>query len=134
MKAYILILIALMTWFGITAYIPTEAFNTGPMLPLMDAKYNLREIVKNTILLEDHLFQANKRCHDCIVKHFLTIEALAEEMITLDKHFTCKEFYNLPHAIREIERQYINKIDPCVIGQQLRKMRKGMMQQCFDCF
>ena len=55
------------------------------LLPVLDPCFNMREICKQCILLEDHLFQTEKRCTDCIKKHFLTIEALGEEAITLDK-------------------------------------------------
>jgi hypothetical protein len=48
------------------------------LLPVLDPRFNMREICKQSVLLEDHLFQKEKRCHDCICKHFLTIEALAE--------------------------------------------------------
>jgi hypothetical protein len=53
------------------------------MQPLMDPGYNLREVAKQLVLLEDHLFQEAKRCPDCIRKHFLTVEALLEEAVTL---------------------------------------------------
>jgi hypothetical protein len=43
----------------------------------------MREILKELILLQDHLFHPAKRCTDCIRKHFITIEALAEECVTL---------------------------------------------------
>ena len=53
------------------------------LLPVSSPVHNLREIVKQMILLEDHLFQTSKQCSDCIDKHLLSIEALAEEMVTL---------------------------------------------------
>ncbi len=58
--------------------------NKIKLLPIMDPIFNLREISKQLILLEDHLFHIRKRCSDCIKKHFLTAEALSEEAITLD--------------------------------------------------
>src|SRR3990172_5933453 len=53
--------------------------------PIMDPRYNLREVAKQLILLQDHLAIKKKRCLDCISKHILTTEALLEEAITLDK-------------------------------------------------
>lgn len=53
--------------------------------PILDPKFNLREVAKHMILLEDHLFQRGRRCDDCINKHRLTLEAFLEEAITLDK-------------------------------------------------
>ena len=51
----------------------------GAQDPVSDPDYNMREIVKQSILLEEHLVEKNKRCTDCIAKHFLHIIALAEE-------------------------------------------------------
>ena len=47
--------------------------------PVSDPKYNMQQIVKQSILLEEHLTNKNKRCRDCITKHFLHIIGLAEE-------------------------------------------------------
>lgn len=51
--------------------------------PVSEPSYNMKEIAKQSILLEDHLTQANKRCKDCIVKHFLTLQGYAEEGVSL---------------------------------------------------
>lgn len=45
--------------------------------------YNMQEIVKQSLLLEEHLVEPNKRCIDCIKKHFLTIIAYSEEAMCL---------------------------------------------------
>lgn len=47
--------------------------------PVSDPRYNMQQIVKQSILLEEHLANKNKRCRDCITKHFLHIIGLAEE-------------------------------------------------------
>jgi hypothetical protein len=39
----------------------------------------MQQIIKQSILLEEHLTNKNKRCRDCITKHFLHIIGLAEE-------------------------------------------------------
>jgi hypothetical protein len=108
------------------------------LLPVLEPRFNMREICKQSILLEDHLFQKEKRCHDCICKHFLTIEGLAEEAITLDKEHKHPDLIDLPQKIRVIEKNYIkNHTDPkqpAITGQELREIRKGYMQQCFDAF
>lgn len=51
--------------------------------PLMEPAYNMQQIVKQSILLEEHLLNKNKRCRDCITKHFLHIIGLAEEAKSL---------------------------------------------------
>ena len=73
---------------------------------LMDPKHNLREIAKQMILLEDHMSHKRKRCVDCITKHYLMIEALLEEAITLDK--------NKEH-LKELE-DIIERIKPIIMG------------------
>lgn len=51
----------------------------GALDPVSDPKYNMQQIIKQSILLEEHLTNKNKRCRDCITKHFLHIIGLAEE-------------------------------------------------------
>jgi hypothetical protein len=51
----------------------------GSIDPVSDPKYNMQQIIKQSILLEEHLTNKNKRCRDCITKHFLHIIGLAEE-------------------------------------------------------
>ena len=108
------------------------------LLPVMDPMYNMREMSKQIILLEDHLFQSEKRCRDCICKHFLTIEALAEEAITLDKEHKYPELGEIPTKVRAITKKYVaNKKDPeqnIRTGQELRELRKSFMQRSFNHF
>ena len=47
--------------------------------PVSEPRYNMQQIIKQSILLEEHLTNKNKRCRDCITKHFLHIIGLAEE-------------------------------------------------------
>lgn len=109
------------------------------LLPVMNPLFNMREICKQSILLEDHLFQKEKRCHDCICKHFLTIEALAEEAITLDKEHQHPELQKIPTEIRSISKEYLNNQDKQDLacgqaGQRLRKIRKSLMTKVIDKF
>jgi hypothetical protein len=108
------------------------------LLPVLDPMYNMREICKQLILLEDHLFQKEKRCHDCICKHFLTIEALAEEAITLDKHQKYPELNDIPTKVRTITKKYImnhkDTAQHAITAQELRELRKSMMQKSFNYF
>ena len=59
----------------------------GALDPVSDPKYNMQQIVKQSILLEEHLTNKNKRCRDCITKHFQHIIGLSEEaqMLATDK-------------------------------------------------
>jgi len=113
--------------------------STSPsnLLPVMEPAFNLREICKQCILLEDHLSQQQKRCSDCCTKHFLALEALAEEAITLDQHNNYQDILiNLPSIIRSLQLEWIQ--DPTShttlrnISQKLREIRKQFQEQCFD--
>lgn len=49
------------------------------MDPVSDPAYNMENVVKQSILLEEHLAEENKYCKDCVAKHFLHIIGLLEE-------------------------------------------------------
>ena len=110
----------------------------GKLFPIMDPRFNLRETAKNMILLEDHLFHMGKRCHDCILKHCLTIEGVLEEGITLDiKGEYIKTLENSSNDFRKIFKRIAKKIkdtstltnDDCFeIAQNIRKIRKPLCQ------
>ena len=103
------------------------------LLPVLRPKHNMRDIIKQLALLEDHLYQPQKRCPDCIRKHFLTIEGLAEECATL-----CKPEAILPEARKVATQARVlhhaweaRHKDPRVaerIAGRLRKLRKGLMR------
>jgi len=99
------------------------------MMPIFDYKHNLREIAKQIILLEDHISHPEKRCNDCITKHFLSIEAFAEEAVTL----CAKEseyLIHLPERIRDIQKYYLNG-DLKATLNKLRGLRKEFMKSVF---
>ena len=104
------------------------------LLPVLDCRFNMREICKQSILLEDHLSQENKRCHDCCIKHFLAIEGLSEEAITLDKEgkYT-KILKNIPDKIRGIQKLWYTSpdINAHEASQRLREIRKEFQQKVF---
>lgn len=102
------------------------------LLPVLRPIQNMRDIIKQLVLLEDHLLQPQKRCKDCIRKHFLTVEGLAEECVTL-----CKPQAILPEARKVASKARIfhhaweqGPNDPAVaegVGSRLRKLRKGLL-------
>ena len=103
------------------------------LLPIMDAKFNLREICKNCLLLEDHLISPRKRCQDCIRKHFLIIEGLGDEARTLDKGGVYKQDLDkVSSVIYKLQKDYIGGRDMGLIGQDLRQVRKGLVPKCYD--
>jgi hypothetical protein len=123
-----------------------KTMNESMLLPVMDFRFNVREICKQIILLEDHLTHPSKRCMDCCIKHFLTIEAFAEELLTLDTmnqipdHPTWKTLTTLPHHIRNLQYTFTYHIrkDSLTtdtihsIVQDLRNIRKHYMILSFD--
>lgn len=74
----------------------------GNLDPVNDPDYNVKEVIKNTLLIEQHLAEDQKYCKECIVKHFLISIAYLEEAIWMackncDKYPNLKEsltFYN----------------------------------------
>ena len=103
------------------------------LLPIMSPLYNMREICKQVALLEEHLNQPRKRCHDCIRKHFLTIEALFEEAISLDKDFKYDEHLDgKAEMCRLLQEEWLDGGDEQKIAQSLRVMRKEFAPLCFD--
>lgn len=103
--------------------------------PVSDPKYNMQQIVKQSILLEEHLANKNKRCRDCITKHFLHIIGLAEEaqMLATDKVEKypmineCVELYN------RLFKKWLDRYDldiennSLVCCDELRTMRKRLI-------
>ena len=56
-----------------------DVVSCGALDPVSNPAYNMQQIVKQSILLEEHITNKHKRCRDCITKHFLHIIGLAEE-------------------------------------------------------
>ena len=103
------------------------------LLPIMSPLYNMREICKQVALLEDHLNQPRKRCPDCIRKHFLTIEALFEEAISLDKKFEYDEYLDgKAEMCRLMQEEWLDGGDEQELAQKMRVMRKEFAPICFD--
>ena len=59
----------------------------------------MTQIIKQSILLEEHISNKNKRCKDCITKHFLHIIGLIEEAQML----ATKDIEKFPHINESVE-------------------------------
>jgi hypothetical protein len=126
--------------------IPSKPPTQANLLPVTDFRFNVREICKQSVLLEDHLTHPSKRCMDCCVKHFLTMEALAEEMLTLDNdHQIASDekwstLLTMPDDIRSLQYTFVKHIRDGTlqpehihyIVQELRRHRKKFMIISFD--
>ena len=100
---------------------------TLPELSISDPRYNVREIVKQMLLLEQHLLEESKYCPDCIAKHILTIEALAEEGQSLDKGGEWgTTFTPLVGKARVWGAAVTANVPVNKIGQDVRQVRKTL--------
>jgi hypothetical protein len=61
--------------------IPTSCTKSDHIDPVNEPDYNMREVIKNTILIEQHLSDIKKYCKHCLIKHFLLSIGLIEEAI-----------------------------------------------------
>ena len=106
------------------------------MCPIMDPDYNRRKICREMILLEDHLFKECERCRDCIRKHLLKIQALADEMGSLDKSGKYSKLSSVLSNNAEVWLQEVENInfdhDRATkalhgVGQRVRRCRKKLV-------
>jgi hypothetical protein len=103
------------------------------LLPVLDPVFNMRSICKQSTLLEEHLSIERLRCDDCCKKHFLMIEGLAEEAISLDKNGKYLHMLEpLPDKIRRLQDMYNEGEDYHKIAQGLREIRKSLIHHCFN--
>jgi hypothetical protein len=117
-----------------TARAPITGGGSDKSLSIFDPRFNMREIAKHLILLEDHLFHKNKHCIDCISKHFLTIEAFAEETRTLDKLFEYEDEVQqilqiksiIPPLIAKMKKKTATPKEFSSVAQSLRQIRKPL--------
>jgi hypothetical protein len=120
-----------------TPMIPTSEHKATPkLLPVMNPNQNLHDVVKQIILLEQHLFDPKRRCKDCIRKHFATIEALLEETYSLicnGRELT--KNVNLQELIDQFRELHIlwfdnigNDAEISKLTCKIRYLRKGLME------
>ena len=109
----------------------------GALDPVNDPDYNMRNVVKQSILLEEHLAEANKYCEPCIVKHFLHIIGLVEEAVwlagtrlsTFPHLADSADFYNM-----QFERWRAARRDDDTVREvlgALRERRRGLVESYF---
>lgn len=105
------------------------------LAPLMEPEFNIREVTKNMILLEDHLFHDDRRCPDCVRKHCLTIEAFLDEAFSLDKSgkYTpilkqvSMDFRDISTSILKCCDEGLKDTECSQLGQRVRDVRKKLM-------
>jgi hypothetical protein len=100
----------------------------------MSAAFNIREVCKQSILLEDHLFQPRRRCALCIRKHMLFYEALLEEASTLNGAAKWKAVIeDLMATIRKAQLMWVSggNSEADAIGTLLRVARNRHTEAVF---
>jgi hypothetical protein len=107
------------------------------LFPILDPKFNMRESAKQCLLLEDHLNNKKKRCFDCIRKHFLIIDGLLEEAISLEKDIKERDKYrDLFLEWVRLEKQYAqdtkNTDNLDDLAKKIRIFRKPLVEEYFD--
>lgn len=111
----------------ITANVSTHS--CGALDPVMDPVYNMKEIIKQSILLEEHINQERKRCKDCITKHFLHMIGLAEEAVSLDPDTLI--YKEMAERYAHIFTAWRANHEDTEVPKSLRAARKMLMQKYF---
>jgi hypothetical protein len=115
---------------------PATCSNThtcGAIDPVSNPEYNMKQIIRQSILLEEHLAEDRKYCKDCVCKHFNHILGLNSEGLCLagDKannypHMSeCVEFYDIQFQKWLKDRD--SKSTRLEICSKLREKRKQLM-------
>lgn len=114
------------------AAVKTEPSAKPLMQPIFEPLHNAREIAKQLVLLEDHLAHPSRRCHDCIRKHLLTAEGLADEAVTLDETGVHRDrFRAAAQELRDIAKVFTAGGDRDRLQSRVRELRKQMSKDGF---
>ncbi|KAG5186356.1 hypothetical protein JKP88DRAFT_240957 [Tribonema minus] len=107
------------------------------LIPIMRGYQNVHDALKQMCLLEAHLFDSERACHDCLLKHLLTIQGLLEEAHSLvengDKSLPVEtDLQGLEQAVRGLHIEYFDSDrSPATrhtIACKIRRLRKPLMQ------
>lgn len=110
-----------------------KAKTCGAIDPVSNPDYNMKQIIKQSILLEEHLIEVRKRCRDCIIKHFLHIQGLHEEALMLAGDNASKypllvettDFYN------DKFNEWLKSEEYLKTAEELREMRKKLVAEYY---
>ena len=89
----------------------TNGKDANKLDPISNPRYNMQQVVKQSILLEEHLLNRRKRCRDCITKHFNHIIGLCEEAVMLSTNKPkdyCPHLKTSVELYNELFRQWLN--------------------------
>ena len=101
--------------------------------PVNDPDYNVREAIKQTLLLEQHLAEKSKYCKSCILKHYNLIIGMYEESVWMAGN-RCKDYPKLEESLdfckKSFDKWYKNMDDDKTrldTLTQLRNWRRDMV-------
>lgn len=101
--------------------------------PLNSALFNMREIAKQLILLEDHLTDDDKYCDDCIRKHLMAVEAYAEEALNLEPGgMWAARSKDIALQARRFMVRYVDGDARILLASDVRMMRKDLVALIYD--
>lgn len=102
-------------------------------VPLMDARWSMRNACKEAILLCHHLTLPMHGCADCIRKHFLAFEGYLEEALNLNPEPALADYLQraIPH-VQWCAQNWADGMDPSLVAHGLRDIRKFVQNYCFD--
>lgn len=99
--------------------------------------YNMKNVIKQSILLEEHIAEKNKYCVSCIVKHFNHIIGLCEEAVWLAEKDVSKYPY-LEDSVafyqhwfdKWVKARQDNKVKSEVLGA-IRERRRALIDSYY---
>jgi hypothetical protein len=82
-----------------------EKHKCGAIDDVNNPAYNVRESIKQTLLLEQHLAEKAKYCKSCILKHYNLNIGLMEESIWMAGNH-CKDYPKLQESLNFFKKQF----------------------------
>jgi len=121
----------------IAAKCSADTCGSESLHPILDPQFNMREVAKQCLLLEDHLNNIKKRCFDCIRKHFLIVDGLIEEAIGLEQDTPKRaEYRRMYISWLNFEKRYseapLDSDNLDGISKNIRVFRKPLVEKHFD--
>jgi hypothetical protein len=93
---------------------------------IMKPIFNIRGMINEMALLEDHLNIPVQNCQDCISEHLIKCEAFVAEATILDSGES-EIITMLPETIRRWSAAWIAGVDKHRLAAEIRKSRKSLM-------
>ncbi len=110
---------------------PRTSSQPAGLLPVHDPLFNIEGVCQQLVLLEQHLYDPQMRCRDCILKHFLIIEALLREVPSLDlQGLYTDDALRLAGIVRAAREQWRTQLNHRPTAQSMRSIRKSLVPVC----